>query len=302
MSLTNVPPALGNAGSSQRLGRLRPTQALKANRPQSIDNPGNESAALLPRGWRTLFWLLPTVGAVFILTAPLWLSPAAWDRVVHDELGVLELMTVAYLLPTVGLLAWLAARKGKNGATRLPDLARVWLALLAVAAFYFMGEEASWGQHVLGFEPPAAVADNNLQGEFNLHNADAWYHDLVNEVPRTLASVACVVGAGLLPLIVRKRRREPGAAGHAGLLLIPTAALVFPAWLAWGWNLPEKFIADTEWAAPGTWSYYALVAAADESKEYFLALTLMLYSLSVFLRYPQWSAAAAVGHEPAGGR
>lgn len=226
-----------------------------------------------------------------MLLAPLVLSPAAWGRVVHDELGVLELLTVAYLVPVVGIMVWLATRRrGAGRPAPLPGPARLWFAGLAVAAFYFMGEEASWGQHLLGFEPPASVAANNLQGEFNLHNADAWYHDLLNEVPRTLAGVACVAGAGVLPWLVRDRRRRAHAPQRSWFWVVPTTALVFPGLLAWGWNLPEKIIDDAAWAAEGSWAYYALVAAADEAKEYLLALTLLLYGISVAVRYRRWSA------------
>jgi hypothetical protein len=47
------------------------------------------------------------------------------------------------------------------------DLAPV---LFAVALLFMFLEEISWGQHVLGFTPPSAIAENNFQGELNLHN------------------------------------------------------------------------------------------------------------------------------------
>jgi hypothetical protein len=46
-----------------------------------------------------------------------------------------------------------------------------WLLLLSVACLFIAGEEVSWGQHHLGFEPPSSITSNNFQGEFNLHNS-----------------------------------------------------------------------------------------------------------------------------------
>ena len=45
-----------------------------------------------------------------------------------------------------------------------------WLSALATGCFFLAGEEISWGQHLFNFEPPAIVAENNFQGEFNVHN------------------------------------------------------------------------------------------------------------------------------------
>lgn len=42
--------------------------------------------------------------------------------------------------------------------------------LLAVIFFIGMGEEVSWGQRILKFQPPEYFKENNIQDEFNLHN------------------------------------------------------------------------------------------------------------------------------------
>ncbi len=241
----------------------------------------------------TLAWALPVVSIGLLLLAPVLLDHDAWMRWVHDETGVMELATVALLLPAWVGAGWLAWR-GRS----LPTIARGWFVLLALGAFYFMGEEASWGQHVFGFQPPEAVAERNLQGEFNLHNADAWYHDLFNEIPRTVAGTACVAGAGVLPWVVRRKRLEPDAQRRSWFWMIPTVALVLPGLLAWASNLPEKALEDTAFAAEGTWAFYAFVAAADETKEYLIALAMALYVASAALRYHAWAGCpeARPGH------
>jgi hypothetical protein len=47
---------------------------------------------------------------------------------------------------------------------------RALLVLLALALFVGAGEELSWGQHLLDFEPPPDIAAANEQGELTLHN------------------------------------------------------------------------------------------------------------------------------------
>ncbi len=243
-----------------------------------------------PEYFTPVAWGVTVASLALLLLAPVWLDHDAWYRVVHDETGAMELLTVAFLLPVVVigvLLAW----RGR----RLPKLTRGWFALLALGAFYFMGEEASWGQHILGFEPPAAVADKNLQGEFNIHNADAWYHDLFNEIPRTVAGACCIVGAGVLPWLVRDKRRDPDAPRRSWFWMIPTVALVVPGVVAFTINLPEKLIEDAAFAQEGRWAHYAFVAAADEAKEYFIALAMLLYAGSAFLRHRAWGRTGAAG-------
>ncbi|MEM8782073.1 MAG: hypothetical protein AAGE65_04365 [Planctomycetota bacterium] len=207
-----------------------------------------------------------------------------WERWVHAELGLKELLTVVYLLPACAVFAWLAWRGRK-----LTGLARGWFVLLAVGMLYFAGEEASWGQHVIGFEVPASIAANNLQGEFNLHNADAWYHDLLNEIPRTIAGLSCAVGAGVLPFFVVDKRKEAGASSSSWFWMIPTRTMVLPGWFGFGWNLPEKLLEDSFEDTRG-WVDLALVSAADESKEYFIALAVLIYALSAWRRYRQFAA------------
>ena len=46
------------------------------------------------------------------------------------------------------------------------------LVYLALALLYFFGggEEISWGQRIFGIEEPASLAEENVQGELNIHN------------------------------------------------------------------------------------------------------------------------------------
>src|SRR5262245_22742090 len=50
-----------------------------------------------------------------------------------------------------------------------PLLAMVY-AMLAAGLVVVAGEEISWGQRLLGIETPPSFAEENIQGELNLHN------------------------------------------------------------------------------------------------------------------------------------
>jgi len=71
--------------------------------------------------------------------------------------------------------------------------------LLALAAFclFVAFEEISWGQRLLGYQPPEYFLERNYQQEFNLHN-------IVPDLFRTLAVVLITVGYGVVaPLALR---------------------------------------------------------------------------------------------------
>jgi len=239
-----------------------------------------------------------------VALAPWWLDAQTWERVIHSEHGVLEWMTVLMLLPAVAACGWIAAKSGGPGEKAWPITARLWFGVLAVGLFYFAGEEASWGQHALGFTPPASIAEGNLQGEFNLHNADAWYHDLLNEIPRTLASLFCVVVAGVLPWWNPRNRHSQNRVHQTGPAA-PSRPRKRPRW--WAWLVPGRSLIvtglavglvslaeipfeDTALDQPGRWVYYALTEIDDELKEALMAITLSFYSLNRLL-----AARGAVG-------
>jgi DMSO reductase anchor subunit len=68
---------------------------------------------------------------------------------------------------------------------------------LAAAALVIVGEELSWGQRLLGFDPPAAFAANR-QGESTLHNEPGF-----ETASRVLFLLAGVYGT-VMPLVVRR--------------------------------------------------------------------------------------------------
>jgi hypothetical protein len=52
---------------------------------------------------------------------------------------------------------------------------RSWLVLAVIGCLYTLGEEASYGQHIIGWATPESWRAINQQHETNLHNVDNWF-------------------------------------------------------------------------------------------------------------------------------
>jgi hypothetical protein len=222
-----------------------------------------------------ILWLgLPLASVALRLLTPL-LGEERWLHLMTEETGVIEILMVVLLLPAtaLGVLIFLRRRE-------LPR--RVgWLMLAGgLAALYFAGEEASWGQHWLGFGTPKALAEVNEQGEFNVHNT----HDIFNNVPRQMMMAATLVGGIILPLALRRRLARPEAPKSVWYWLIPNCRLLLISAMAILLRLPDRL--EHVLAAPPDDSYLgrAIYRASGEFKEYCFAMVMLFYLLSVYLR------------------
>lgn len=111
----------------------------------------------------------PALRAMLALTAAslvyigLASGPLAATEWVAAEDGLVEQLTAFAFLGACGFAALCALRA--------QPLTRKWLPLLLTVGFFLcFGEEISWGQRILGFTTPEAIAEHNVQGEVNLHN------------------------------------------------------------------------------------------------------------------------------------
>ncbi len=82
-----------------------------------------------------------------------------------------------YLTFGVYILAGVVSYRCVRLIQKMPKLPSSWkrfyliiFAGIMVASFVIAGEEISWGQRIIGFETPDAIAKNNTQFEFNIHN------------------------------------------------------------------------------------------------------------------------------------
>lgn len=107
--------------------------------------------------------------------------------------GLAEHATVLVLLP--GIVAGFAVLRHQR--RQLPLWLAGWILGWTLACIYFAGEEASWGQHYLGWATPEGLRGINDQQETNLHNIGTWF----DQKPRTLVELWAVFAGLLLPLI-----------------------------------------------------------------------------------------------------
>lgn len=107
-----------------------------------------------------------------------------------------------FLFLTVFIIAALLALKYKESPYRL------FFGVLAVAAFYTVMEEISWGQRLLGFDSPFLFEQYNIQSETNLHNFLTGPEStlLKDVIEYTLASSLILYGVVYPRLLARQWR------------------------------------------------------------------------------------------------
>lgn len=124
--------------------------------------------------------------------------------------GLIENLTILLMLFPVILTAGRIWQRNRDTA-----FGGVSLAVTALVLILAFGEEVSWGQHWLGFTPPEAVLQSNLQEEFNLHNYIP---------PSTMEALYYVGGLGLL--VLGARLGSLVEATHGDRVLMPLRALL----------------------------------------------------------------------------
>ena len=186
----------------------------------------------------------------------------------QSELGPVETGTVVVLLS--GILAGLMAlqKVGKLPTRWLTG----WLILAIVGSIYFCGEEASWGQHWLGWETPQAMSNLNDQDETNLHNTSSW----LDQKPRLLLELGGLVGGLLYPSYLWFRQRTwPSDPADVHYWVWPDRQLLPTALLAIAIGLPQRLENLFGWPVP-----YPLDIRASETQELYFALFISLYLCS----------------------
>lgn len=181
----------------------------------------------IPLGSRPLPRWVPSIAAAI---AAVVLGILAASR--HEfsalgiEDGVVEGATAVLLLAPVPVLAVRAVAALRRRATA----AALLLAATAIGCFVLGMEEISWGQRILGFTTPGALAAANTQGEANLHNI------ATNKLEILFYSGTALACAGLA--LVRQRLVAVGRPGAGAalpsvavlLVFAPAAALNYDVW------------------------------------------------------------------------
>jgi len=241
-------------------------------------------------------WLY--LGVPILTVLLLWIVPLGgrdvYDLLIPDEIGLLEIGTVVFLLPAVVICVLIFLRRRD-----LPRRFGVAILLLGLATLYFAGEEISWGQTYFHWKTPESFVSLNRQKETNLHNLEFdrygqfvdLFDDLLSNVPRQILLALTIVGGVILPLALRRRPQKPGTRRSLRYWAIPTVRIVPAAALAVLSTVPEKLYtalvkhnpAATKWPRD-SYPYMAFIDPGGELKEYAFGLVILLYVLSIYRR------------------
>jgi hypothetical protein len=220
---------------------------------------------VLPRWLRLWF---PPLLVLIIIPAKL-VSPSFYHDWINGEQGLIELAT-----PLVALIgALFGALLVKRLLPSRDWLVIGWAATVTLACVYFAGEELSWGQQLLHWSTPEVIDQLNDQHETNLHNMSSWF----DQKPRALLELWVVIGGIWIP--VREWLRGSRCAQGG--------------WWFWFWPtmdcLPTAVMAELI-RAPQRYKQLAGIKQLpfeirwSEPQEYYFALFLALYLISLYVR------------------
>ena len=123
------------------------------------------------------------------------------DRFMKGEAGIIENLTVLFLVASIGFCISSISLANRLALTQT---LKAWLVLMILGAAYFALEEISYGQHMFGWGTADTWKELNDQDETNLHNV----HALFDQVPRGLLTLGILIGGVILPLYRRFRNIE----------------------------------------------------------------------------------------------
>ena len=207
-----------------------------------------------------LYLWLPLAAALALIVAA-HLDLHVYEAQVGSETGILE--TSHVLIPLISaviclrILARPDARRGR--------LIFTWIVLALLGNIYLAGEEASWGQHYLGWLTPEAWQALNDQGETNLHNTSSW----LDQKPRTLLEMGVIVGGIVIPLLALVR---PGLRQGRFALFLPPLVCLPVALLA---EVAKTWERLQDQGLIGVMLFYR----ASEVQELYFALFILFYLL-----------------------
>ncbi len=190
------------------------------------------------------------------------------SAVLGGEGGIVENVTVIILIPSVILGAIIT----KNSSHLPGAWLRTWFLLLTLAALYFAGEEASWGQHWFGWATPEVFRAVNDQGETNFHNMTSW----LDQKPRLIVELSVLIGGVIIPVYYKRKKRLLSALHwqfwfFPSIVCLPTAIIIavikLPDRIFGTANIPANFRLNV-----------------SETQEYYVALLFLLYFLSIYIR------------------
>ncbi len=235
--------------------------------------PAASTSRLDSVGWRGAAYATgPAI--IFLLAMTYLFDPAFFLTWVIEARGreyqIVEILTVTSALSaSILMVVWMRREFPHAGAGDRIGILTV--GVVALAAFFFGGEEISWGQTWLGWDTP----ENYLAGETNLHNTGV--------LPvQSLGSVFLVAMFFVLPF-VWALRHAIGLRLPVGLRSAvaegPVIACLACAFL---WQETKSLYRSlhADYAQQAT--YVEFFEQLNEHKELLIAVTLLLYAIFRF--------------------
>lgn len=182
----------------------------------------------------SLFYIWIPLVSYLVIVVVAATNPSLYRAVATGEDGLVELLhivlgLVGFLL-ALRLLSWFWKQSNKLGIA--------FAIFSALVCLYIALEEASYGQHLFGWEADGVFLEVNKQQETNLHNISSWF----NEKPRVVLELAIILGGLLLPIFPNLFMRfvPAGLRAYAPtVLFLPTSILVVVS------RLPERLGLDS---------------------------------------------------------
>lgn len=230
-----------------------------------------------------LLWLWMPLALAAVLSLISQAYPVFYKAYFEGELGVVESLQVVVLLACIAFCLRILG---------LPEVRRdrlvfLWIVLGLLGSIYIAGEEASWGQHYVGWATPETWQSLNDQGETNLHNVSSW----LDQKPRTLLEIGIITGGIVIPLLAlwRPSLRE----GRFAIFLPPLACLPVAVIAEFAKNW-ERLLSHGFWEVS---TFYR----ASEVQELYFYLFILLY-LMVFRNRVLGRRVAGLPARPVAGR
>lgn len=226
-----------------------------------------------PQDLPPLLWALFPPLMVLLLIVLAYANPELFQLMLakDDEGGIVEHATVLILLP--GIIAGLSVFFFHRHHLPNPWLGW-WILMWTLAAIFFAGEEISWGQWFWEWKSPEVFRQLNSQGETNLHNMTPWLF----QKPQALVEIWILIGGVVMPLWGRyKENKWVPEHKNWKFWLFPTYVCIPAAAL----TTLARFFKPFFKAVPLP---YLTRLGTGELREYYIALFLCLYLLSIWFR------------------
>jgi hypothetical protein len=220
-----------------------------------------------------LLWAVFPPLMVLVLILMAYINPELFELMLAKDIdgGIVEHSTVLILLP--GIVAGFAVFFFHRKNLPAPWLGW-WILMWTLACVYFAGEEISWGQWFFQWETPEIFKELNSQEETNLHNITPWLF----QKPQALVEIWIFVGGIVLPLWWRyKDKKWIADHNNAKFWLLPTYVCIPVAAIA----IVARFFKPFLKAVPLP---HLRSLGTGELREYYIALFLCLYLLSIWFR------------------